>query len=101
MEVGYIYLREFTTKGDRPETFLVNMGWIPKSMKQRYIDQNMKQEKEVIGLLKRSEKNNVSQAQMELEEDLDGMYQIDLELLSHHTHNTIDKSLFIGKLVQV
>jgi cytochrome oxidase assembly protein ShyY1 len=100
LEVGYIYLREFTIEGDNPRTLLINMGWIPKRLKEQFMNENVKDQNEIIGLLKRSEKNNLSKEQMALEKDLDGMYHIDLDLLSDHTQNVIDKRIFIGKILK-
>jgi cytochrome oxidase assembly protein ShyY1 len=96
--VGYIYLREFALEGDTNETFLVNLGWIPRELKEKFENFDMSQQNEIIGLLKKGETNKSSQAQLEMEDDLDGLYQIDLNFLQKHTQNKINNMMYIGKV---
>lgn len=92
-EIGYVYLREFQAK---KESWLVNLGWIPKSLKSKFEKEKIDRETEVVGLLKKSETSNLSKEQRDMEKDLDGFYQVDLSLLSEFTNNPINNLAYIG-----
>ena len=93
-EVGYLYLREFTTNEDAPNTYLVNLGWIPKIKKEEFVE--YKGGKQIVGLLKRAEKNTMTKEQRKLEIDLEGIYHIDPSLLQSYSENVLNKNFYIG-----